>query len=204
MKEYYRHIKNGKLKELESILEKWIQITEEFSKDFENDALYWYNERASLSVFAAAVWLSNGYALEEFSATKGLDGRKWKGRKDVWFCLDKQEYIAEAKFLYQSFSLQNKKMLDRVQQSLNEACSDAKKSAEKDNISLGLCFIAPYLPESKEKNLENLIDSLEKKLLAIDYDLLAWVFPKYSRYLSYPTNGRRIFYPGGVVIGKIV
>ncbi|MBU0634458.1 MAG: hypothetical protein KKB82_03250 [Candidatus Omnitrophica bacterium] len=202
MEDDYLEIRQDKLKELSKTLKIWIRNIKQFSKDFENDALYWYNERASLSVFAGAVWLSGGYALEEFSATKGSLGEEWKGRKDLWFCLNQQEYIVEAKFKYQSFSPQAK-IFDKIKQTLNEACSDAKKSVEKDNISLGLCFIAPYLPKSKEKDMESLIESLKKELLKIDYDFLAWIFPEVSGRLSYPKNNIPIFYPGGVVLGKI-
>lgn len=65
---------NSSLKGLTPVLRKWVELVEHYSKVLDGDACYWYNERATLSVLAAAAWQTKGWVgLEEYST------RKWRG-----------------------------------------------------------------------------------------------------------------------------
>jgi hypothetical protein len=62
------------------------------------DVAYWYNERATLSTLAGALWLSGGLVLEEYCTTRGSDGPdSGAGRTDLWCRLEGAEYTVEAK-----------------------------------------------------------------------------------------------------------
>ncbi|MGH8746639.1 MAG: hypothetical protein ACREUK_09110 [Burkholderiales bacterium] len=61
----------GRLPELAPMLREWIRANAAYVKQCEDsDAPWWFNERAALSVVAAAAWLAGGIALEEYTAPK--------------------------------------------------------------------------------------------------------------------------------------
>lgn len=60
---------------MEPVLKSWLAVNQAFISGSKNDCLYWYNERANVGAFAAAIWKAegaHGLALEEYSAKKGL------------------------------------------------------------------------------------------------------------------------------------
>jgi len=62
----------GRLQILKPVLKEWLALIEDpdavhWPKD---DAPWWYNERALLSLFAGAIWKCEGWALEEFTTGK--------------------------------------------------------------------------------------------------------------------------------------
>jgi hypothetical protein len=70
--------------------------------DHKGDAPWWYNERASLSLFAGAVWKCRGWVFEEFSikrrtATTRGKYKRHSGRCDIMFGLGKIQFVGEAK-----------------------------------------------------------------------------------------------------------
>ncbi len=200
------HIQNSKLKHLKPLLEKWQNLHEEYCIAEEEDSLYWYNERANISVLAGAIWKSKDwFALEEFRVDK-KSRRTFKGRSDLWFLLNNKHYIAEAKQLW--ISLTNKK-IDRnqkIQKKLNEAIQDAEKTKNgvmkyyKPDYTLGIVFIVPYIAENKIKEIDDrlklLIDNIKKN---IEYDLMAYCFP--NHFLQGDTG---YYYPGVVLVIRMI
>ena len=83
----------GPLELLKPVLSKWQELMTPAYWNYKNDAPWWYNERALLSLFAGAVWKcskSNGWAFEEFTSDKWRTMRrgnrkKGKGRGDIMF-----------------------------------------------------------------------------------------------------------------------
>lgn len=68
-----------------------------------NDAPWWYNERASLSILAGAIWLRGGYVIEEHVTTK-VSSKESKsgpshvgGRGDLYFYFGRSHFVVEAK-----------------------------------------------------------------------------------------------------------
>ena len=59
-----------------------------------DDTVWLYNERASLSVLAGAVWRTGGTAFEEYEHEKRHGAR---GRCDVHLALDARAFVCEAK-----------------------------------------------------------------------------------------------------------
>jgi hypothetical protein len=60
---------------------------------------YYFNERATLSLFAGGVWQSQpeNLVLEEFTVGKERQGTRYDGRSDIWFEAEDQWCYAEAK-----------------------------------------------------------------------------------------------------------
>src|SRR5262249_37726814 len=58
-----------------------------FNRPGEPDRPYFYNERATLSVFAGGIWRSDpkNLVLEEHIAQKQGPAGTYKGRFDIWF-----------------------------------------------------------------------------------------------------------------------
>ncbi len=204
------------LKSLEPIIKKWKIIIKTYSNENKNkDALYWYNERATLSTFAGAIWLSDGTVLEEFSATK----IKWKskkskrtksGRTDLRFAYKKKEYIVEAKQICPSLYHSDTEIPVQLKKALKEACNDVNDfispTPGKKYARIGIVFLTPYFPESKDKSgqmrkkIFDLHNELKQKY---GYRLLAWLFPPSARKLQDTSNNSNLKYPGVRFVAKV-
>lgn len=201
---------------LKPIIKKWKVIIHKFSDENENkDALYWYNERATLSTFAGAVWLSGGNVLEEFSATKikskiKKSKRTTSGRADLWFIYKKKEYIVEAKQLFPSMYRSVPPIPIKLKKKLEEACNDVNDfvppASDKKYVRIGIVFLTPYFPESKERSglMEKKIFDLRKELnQKYGYRLLAWLFLPSARKLQDTSNEPNLIYPGVAFVAKV-
>lgn len=85
---------------LRPVLREWININQRLGSRWQSDgdAPWWYNECALVSTFAGAVWLSKGYAFEEYSDTKrGKSKKGFRGRVDLEFSAGQHEFKAEVK-----------------------------------------------------------------------------------------------------------
>lgn len=106
-----RGVHGGSLRQLARALHRWLRIMEDpvWWKDDEEDAPWWYNERALLSLFAGAVWLSKGWAFEEFAAMKRQKGRVKNRRRrgsrgargdlEYWWPNADTSFVTEANLL---------------------------------------------------------------------------------------------------------
>src|SRR5487761_2063825 len=74
--------------DIEGVLSKWLELVNQYSLQHRDpkDTCYWYNERATLGVLAAAVWKKSGWcALEEYSNEKHRkSGDPSSGRCDLY------------------------------------------------------------------------------------------------------------------------
>lgn len=168
---------NNKIEEVQiwsHILKQWQKINRDYLEDSEfSDSLYWYNERANISCLAGAIWKLGGYALEEYTATKGKE--KKYGRIDLYFSIDEIEYIIEAKHQWLHFNTKIKNFNnfeDDIKYYLNEATNDCKNSMLNNNINngIGLVFITPYWDIKLDKNDE--LSKFENELLKQNYDII--------------------------------
>ena len=96
-----RGLKIGPLKAMRSVLKKWQELNEDQSWFEVGDAPWWYNERATLSLFVGAVWKCDGWAFEEFSTTKATQTQRGKvdhksGRCDIQFTIGKSHFIGRS------------------------------------------------------------------------------------------------------------
>jgi len=196
--------------ELEGVLGQWLKLVNLYSLQHQdvNDACYWYNERATLGILAAAAWQNKGWcALEEYSNNKRDKlGEQKTGRCDLYIRGITSSYACEAKQAWQPMGNKVKtpngyllKMLKKAEDAARELdVSEADKR-------LALCFCVPSFPLSligKEQNqtgastkiIQDWLIELEK----IESVALAYIFPEENR-LTTLEGGNRIF-PGVVLL----
>lgn len=130
------------------IIEQWGLLHKEFTEQKQfKDCLYWYNERANVSVFSGAVWKSGGVALEEYSSQKGNIDNTVNGRVDLYFSKQAEHAIAEAKMEWIYFGERTRTDLkEKINTVVEKAAKDTKESLGPSgyNLGLGLSFVTPY------------------------------------------------------------
>lgn len=190
------HFVSKDFSSLDPLFENWFSIVNQYSELHPNDeACYWYNERATLSTLAAAAWRTEGWcALEEYQTKKRRHERL--GRCDLYLATEEIGYECEAKQSWQQF--------ETGMEQLSAKATEARKAAgELDSSTsdarLALTFWSPSSkfevhPNQIEQHLENLRSSPQfNKNVA-----QAWIFPEASRKLKSTKNGR--YYPGVVLL----
>jgi hypothetical protein len=191
---------NPRLRCLRPALERWIAINRKLSHEWSPDTPWWYNERASLSILAGAIWQENGTAFEEFSWTKTRSGKLGHGRVDLEFSLGVYGYRAEAKLRFLRVS-QGFAHIGRLNDQLAEATADIRCcAAEKWIRRLGVLFVAPSIPESREGDLHAVVKKLGHLADRINCDAYALAFPVLPHLPRYENR----CYPGAMVFLKEV
>ena len=205
-------INTGKIKSLYSVLYEWNEVLHIYlKKSGYEDCHWWHIERAILSSFAAAVWLNDGIALEEYSEEKKIKNqnkkrkqdRTFTGRCDLYFEIGKQGFACEAKKITCGIGGRSKKSntIDLVKRGLKEACNDARDLLDDSGRRLGMCFAVPRLPKAEIKNKDKPIIEFQEIIKEkIDYSSIAMVFPQKTEDL----NTERYHYPGVVLLIKEV
>ena len=209
---------NNSLKALTPVLKRWIELVERYCAHDPEDACYWYNERASLSVLAAAAWSnSNWIALEEFSTKKTGNFRDREtgkikdnaGRCDLYIASrnGKAQFAIEAKQAWQPLGNRVDNNLGNVREELEDAKKDARAlSASEATRRLALTICVPSINsrtlsqhikkgESLDFLLKKWIDQIEEK---IKPDAIAYAFPKKASALKSLHNERT--FPGVVLL----
>lgn len=196
----------SKLRKLKPVLENWIKVVQEYSKAFKNsDACWWYTERANVGVLAAAAWRTKGWiALEEYSTSKRGDETGSKnGRCDLYMAKKDHDnsFAFEAKPAWQTMRSDG---VSKIENQLLEAWKDAGKLEKKEAATrVAACFAIPRIPTQLVSNgdfdnqvLEWLNDALEN----VEWDAVAWVFPKDSRQLKHINKNMSRIYPGVLLV----
>lgn len=192
---------------LHEVFAKWIRINSEIAASWRNDdAPWWHNERASLSVFAGAIWRSGGIAYEEYAEEKrqpmSLTGRRsaYSGRCDLYFELGDIGYVAEAKQGWSGGS-NDRDPVPRIRKVLRSARESASRLASHGQHRTALVFVAPRFAGAYHSESEAMINRWIAKATAIPKWEKAWVFPKSSRFIQ-SDNGR--YYPGVMIFARSV
>jgi len=192
----------GPLPMLRHSLKKWVEAQEQCAKEWEwKDAPWWYNERASISTLAGAVWSAGGIAFEEFSTHKTLRQLRKNaarthghGRCDLYIYSGGYHFMIEAKFCWVTPRGKAKSILN---ESMKAATKDAKLNTD-DGLKVAAVFAALRIPKSKKDESEESIQNFIKLLEGFGRCAIAWVFPNRARFLSLRTS--RSYYPGAAVI----
>jgi hypothetical protein len=195
-------IKSRSLRMLRPVFDNWFQILKRYLDELDHeDCQWWYNERATLSSLAAAIWKADGIALEEYCTKKGKKSETWTGRCDLYFKLGRHNFACEAKQIWcaigrrATIGIGFKKINDAV----NMACREARNLDKDEGRRLGICFAIPYLPpsDSDKQIVEQQVAKWLKAMTAVNYSLIAWSFPEKTRLLS---GYKEYIYPGTVVL----
>lgn len=181
------------LDDLRMILREWTRMVEAYSNDVDPaDALYWYNERATLSTLAAAAARVDCYVLEEYRTPKLSQDRQWSGRADLWIRSPRSEYILEAKQLLVLASSEPSGLAGTIDSALATACADADcHPLDPKYCMLGVVFIVPYIPKARHRDRDTCVSMLETALADADLDVSALAVPKRAS----PINDQGYLYP---------
>lgn len=195
---------------LRPILKTWTELVLKYSNSFpQGDACYWFNERANISMLAAAAWKTRGdwLALEEFSTYKhGEDAALKNGRCDLWISHPSNDmsFAIEAKQVWQRIGGRVDDEYKRVREGMTRALMDASKLHKTEaRTRVAGCFVVPSIPASQAKG-EGFRRSLTKWLKDLQEEVpahaIASVFPESSESLE-ASNGR--IYPGVCLLLKV-
>ncbi len=201
-----RGIQIGSLQTLRPVLKKWQEIIERRDvKNIERDAPWWYNERASISQLAGAVWLCGGWVSEEFGTEKVSVQRqkeKFNGRCDIAFGLRRKNFWGEAKQCWPALLHENLQAKEMVEKHLRRACNEVLEGITQDYAGLAITFVSPKISPSTANNIgvDNVINDLVMRLYNIQNVTLAWTFPARKRNLQ-PDFGKYkdYYFPGAVI-----
>lgn len=198
------HIIPGKrLSYWENVIEEWSLLIDRYCRVTQDDAPYWYTERANIGVLAGACWRAGYVALEEFQYKKGYRNKpKWSGRADLWFCSDKTSILVEAK--YKCISLDSGDHIQTITPILNEAKRNAEQSKKgrRDLTAIGMVFVPVYIPVSADvddinEKIDTLVKILKKELAG---KMVFWHFPSASRMLI--GSSEKKYWPGLFVVAE--
>jgi len=188
---------NEKLLHWKNLLTQWLALTTYYCDFMEDDAPYYYTERANIGVLAGAAWKSGWISLEEFGARKR---GKRQGRCDLYIYPSNREigeYI-EAKHIYN---------ISQTKPWLDKAIIDAAKLRpykEESAVKIGVLFITPGIHEKFSSNLIDQINQFIKTAAKISCDIFAYSFPASARELRGGGQYKNIIYPGVLLLAQVV
>ncbi len=191
--------KSNKLPSLNGVLDRWIEANVSIVRSWSaaKDVPWWYNERASLSVLAGAVWMDGGIAFEEFVDEKRESGvrrrksQRYVGRTDIYMKIGKHEFIGEAKQRWSGAAAKSSNPVTSIENWLNAACRDVRGIRAFGQRRIGILFAPLYVNKSARDKINDHIERWIEKIMGVDCSCRAWVFPveaRYARYSRYEEN----------------
>ena len=190
-----RNFPNG----FSSVFESWFDIIHDYADKTDNDAIYWYNERANVGALAAALARNNITLIEEYSCTKGRGEDKSYGRTDIACCYRNEWYLAEAKLKWQaisSFSAIETKNIT------SPSCADARRSwhGDKGSVPIGITFVVPWIKPQYRGDITTLIKQFIAEIEEDEYcDFWAYCAPGRLREALGASGD---YYPMVALLGK--
>ncbi|MDR1612642.1 MAG: hypothetical protein LBT97_07645 [Planctomycetota bacterium] len=188
-------------KGFEKILESWFAVIRDYNAKAGEDAIYWYNERANVGAFAAAMARNEIPVIEEYACEKGRGKERGPGRSDISFYYHGTWYIAEAKMHWSNLSFKTRPL--DAKKYMESALADVKKTAQQDKYStpFGLAFIIPRIKTADKEHVDEFLRNYISQLENSGYcDFWAYCAPAQCRYLTpVPPD---YFYPMAIVLGK--
>jgi hypothetical protein len=203
-----RGVEIGSLASLEPVLKKWQKLIEKMAQEWLSvkDVPWWYNERASLSLFAGAVWSCHGWVFEEFGIWRKIASKRGvkytSGRRDIEFRVGDDWFSAEAKQCWPILSGNAEDPLIAVGKYLNQAVREAKQLTQKGCQSLGIVFAIPRVHVSQKDQIDQNLWDFVSQLRKAKRATVAWTFPREARGIqpSKDSENHNYTYPGIVVL----
>lgn len=150
------------------ILEQWVDVCRTYQSKVQGDRPWYYHERAQIGFLAAASWLSDGVALEEWrTEKKAINGDCRNGRGDIWIQRRHLRLHVEAKHTWVSLTGRPASGIRRVTAKLRMAQRDACDiSCGRDEICVGVLFAVPVVRRAVAADAANRfrqwLDGLQK------------------------------------------
>ncbi len=204
-----REIHIRSLRSIAPILTSYLNLNERLTIDWAKEQTFpwWFNERASMSILAGAIWKVGGVAFEEFSDEKSFvkkygRRKKYRGRTDLSFSHGRHKFVAEAKICFVDALPKRYDPRKKILESLQEASQDVSKVRPYGAQRVGIVFVSPRFPICSETQLGGYIKDWINVLRKIPYSAAAWTFPAGARTTS-QWNKWRMF-PGTAIVVKKV
>lgn len=198
-------VATGPFPMLKNVLSKWIEVQDQLYYELSpNNAPWWYNERASIGSLAAAVWLCEGIAFEEYMTDKNVrDGCDKEelvgGRGDIFFRVCQTGFRAEAKQAWGK--LRGYSQRSYIDKNLTNALEEARRRpVEKREHRIGILFLSPNIPEKFGDEIDEKIADWVKILQNTRDAACAWTFPAAAR--KHLSEDEHKIYPGCAILIK--
>ncbi|BCP53349.1 hypothetical protein K32_19660 [Kaistia sp. 32K] len=181
----------------------WIEAVTKYSRAMrDDDAGYYYGERANVSLLAAGAWLVDGIALEEYASEKAREGGSGAGRADLFASINGTLFGIEAKHKWTRAEWSDEVLQRRIKSGVDGAVSDALCLGD-ELCRYGCVFIVPRFatkPRSREAWQSSIGFEIDRivRLSGTGVDGWAWCFPVHSRKMEH--GGA--YYPGVLVALK--
>jgi hypothetical protein len=143
-----------------------------------------------------------GVALEEYSTKKVKKKEHRTGRCDLFFNVRKNKFACEIKQIFPRLKNGRAGDISNVKARFDLACEDARNLFPREGRRLGVCFVTPRFPQSQIEYmhtcLKDYLNCLLQNQKELDFDAIAWFFPKKAREMEWPKNHK--IYPGIIVL----
>ena len=197
-----RDVRLANLPELGKVLRKWCNLIRDESWLENGIVPWWFNERASLSTFAGAVWKTGGLVLEEYSMVK--KPRKTSqvrdeklGRTDIFFRTgDGDSFVAESKMTRVRIDGRSGVPQKRTANALQKALVDANRNRRMGGHKLAMVFITPKVHRTRKDTAIEFLDEYLCFLLEDRRLTLAWSFPDWAPDQA---EHNEMLYPGAIL-----
>ncbi|MBD3251050.1 hypothetical protein GF380_01060 [Candidatus Uhrbacteria bacterium] len=163
--------------------------------DRDPDLPWWYNERATLSTFAGAIWLSGGVAFEEFTCHRSQDlyskraSSESNGRADMYFYIENDEFLVEAK---QCWCKPELDFDSTIEEAFNSAEKQLTTLVGEDGQRTVVVFACPSIPDRGRDQARQLLDNWTSKAKEVNCTISCLITLDEFEHALY--NGR--YYPG--------
>ena len=183
----------------DSVLKSWIQCHKKYlsMNNFQDNA-YWFNERASISILAAAAWKLYGIALEEYKSKKIKGNNESNGRVDLWLKINEYETLIEAKHRFVKVNSSNlSELQSKIEQGLKKAEDATHASLLDTNTGVAVLFLVPQIPASEVKLTKEVLKSFD----SCKCDFFAYVHINNPDFVDQEKNH---CYHIGAIFGRFV
>lgn len=207
------------IRRLEVVAKSWISECERFETALD-DAPWWYNERANISIFSTAASRIDWIALEEYGTekivkndTKSERKEKKNGRCDLYLydCVSRgsknknasdYSYAIEAKQTWPAMTGKSNTG-ERVEKKWKEAISAARElhRLEADN-RVAVLFIVPYTKNAI--NLEQRMALLSRCEQLENVHAIAWYWTKNEVNEIAHNKSSRNYFPGVLLAFRLI
>lgn len=160
---------HDRLEWLKPMLRRWGHFIDDYCAAHE-DLPYYYNERANVSVLAAAAWGPGSGALEEYSCRRHRDGDVSHGRADLYVYDQSNSATIEAKQLWWTPATK----AEALRGLLLEANEQATTNRDSD-VAVAAVFSTLMLPLDADVHAE--LDRAVAQMRSVGMHLIAWALP---------------------------
>jgi hypothetical protein len=191
-----------------AVFDSWFEIIDQYARETEGDAIYWYTEKANVAAFNMALTRNDIPSIEEYSAYKGEDADPILGRVDLAFKpkWDRENswYLVEAKLKWVGITRQHTLDFNSLMEDAREDALDSYQQ-NRDMIPLGMTFIVPWIQSNTPCNeiTEKVKDTIKQLEDTHPGAFWAYCAPGRLRELQ-STQGNHSYYPMVILLGERV